>query len=274
MSGGIRLAYDAGVDSAMARVDPRVKLVWILWVFATIIVFSDPRYQSLAIATVIVGALASRLPVLDIVRAGRIGVIVGIVSWLLWIVFFGDAGDTLFALGPLTVTDAGVIAGLSAMIRIEVVLFSFLITAMTTPTRDIIVALEGLKVPTVFSIVVGLVLRLIPQLQAEHATIVQAQRSRGTEFDKGGLLTRFRKHSSYVIPLSLRALKIVADLSIALEARAFDPYVKRVPVRQLSLRRSDRMLLGLMVVVLLAAIAVRISGHGGLAIPGMGGLGQ
>ena len=160
--------------------------------------------------------------------------------------------------------------GLAIALRITSVLFAFLIVAMTTPTRDIITGLYGLHVSVVFSMVIGIILRLIPQFQTEHATIMEAQKSRATEFDKGSLLARFRKHTSYIIPLSLRALKIVSDLSIAMEARAFDPYAKRTFVRELRMEMVDKILLVAMGVFLVASIGLRLFGLGGLALGTLG----
>ena len=119
---------------------------------------------------------------------------------------------------------------------------------------------------------VGFILRLIPQLQSEHATIIEAQKSRATEFDKGGLFTRFRKHSTYIIPLVLRSLKIVSDLSIAMEARAFDPYTKRTFARHLEYSTVDKVILIVMAIILVGAIGLRIAGFGN--IEGIVGFGQ
>lgn len=270
----VRLSYHVGGDSFMSRLDPRVKLLYILWVFAMIIVFSDPAFQSFIVGTLLAAMAAGKLSLGSVARAGRFGLYVGLASWILWILFLGDRGSALARLGPVTVTDAGILVGLSAALRIMCVLFAFLIVAMTTPNRDLITGLHGLRAPVVVAIVVGVVLRLIPQLQAEHATILEAQKSRATEFDRGSPWVRFRKHSSYVIPLSLRALKIVRDLSVALEARAFDPYAKRTFVRHLLFRTPDRLILAAMAVVLVAAIALRVSGHGGLAVGSVAGFGQ
>jgi energy-coupling factor transporter transmembrane protein EcfT len=102
---------------------------------------------------------------------------------------------------------------------------------------------------------------------------MEAQKSRATEFDKGGLLTRFRKHTAYIIPLTLRALKIVSDLSVAMESRAFDPYAPRTFVRELKLRQIDRIILLSMAVFLVLSIVIRLLGFGGLEL-GLLGSGQ
>jgi energy-coupling factor transport system permease protein len=258
----------------VARLDPRTKLLYILWVFAMIMVFSHPLYQAFTMGTLLLAAWGGGLSLWEVIKAGRFGVYVGLVSWILWILFLQDEGQPLFHFWVITVTNVGVLVGLSVALRITSILFAFLIVAMTTSTPDIIAGLYSLRVPLVFAIVIGIILRLIPQLQAEHTTIVEAQKSRATEFDKGGLLTRFRKHSSYVIPLSLRALKIVSDLSLAMESRAFDPYAERTFMHRPRYAAIDKLLLTAMLLALVAGIAMRIAGYGGIVAGMMVGRGQ
>lgn len=268
----IRLSYYEGDDNFLVRLDPRTKLIYIVWVFALIIVFFHPLYQSITLISLLAAILLAGISLWSVIKAGRFGVYVGIASFLLWVIFESGDGNVLFSIWRLQVTDLGVMIGLAVAIRIVAVLFAFLVMAMTTPTRDIITGLYYLRIPMVFAMTVGFVLRLIPQLQSEHATIIEAQKSRATEFDKGGLFARFRKHSTYIIPLVLRSLKIVSDLSVAMEARAFDPYTKRTFARHLEYRNVDKVILSVMAIIIVSAIIMRIAGFGG--IEGIVGFGQ
>ncbi len=269
----IRTSFYEGNTSFLFRVDPRVKLTYILWVFVMIMIFTDPIYQSLTMFTLLLAILAGRLSLFKVINAGKLGIYVGLTSWILWTIFLRAEGAPLVNIFGWTVTDFGILKGLSVALRITSVLFAFLIVAMTTPTRDIITGLYGMRVSVVFSMVIGIVLRLIPQFQSEHSTIMEAQRSRATEFDKGSLMSRFRKHTSYIIPLTLRALKIVSDLSIAMESRAYDPYTPRTFVRELKMKRADQLILICMVLLLIASIIFRLNGFGELKL-GLLGSGQ
>lgn len=264
--GAIRLSYYEGNDSFISRLDPRPKLLYILWVFVMIMVFTDPRYQAFTMLTLLLAVFAARLSLLKVISTGRFGIYVGTASWLLWIIFLGNQGNPLASIFGWSLTDYGILKGLSVALRIVSVLFAFLIIAMATPTRQIISGLYALRISVVFSMVIGIILRLIPQFQSEHATIVEAQKSRATEFEKGGLISRFQKHTTYIIPLSLRALKIVSDLSVAMESRAFDPYAKRTFVAQTSLGRTDKLILVGMGLFLVGSILLRVLGYGGLEL--------
>ena len=171
----IRLSYFERGDSFVGRLDPRTKLLYVLWVFGMIMVFSHPLYQSFTMLTLLAAALLGGLSLWAVVKAGRFGIYVGLASWVLWIIFLGDEGSALAHVRRWAVTDAGVLVGLSVALRITSVLFAFLIVAMTTPPRDLTTGLYQLRVSVVFAMAVSIILRLIPQLQAEHATIVEAR---------------------------------------------------------------------------------------------------
>lgn len=259
----IRTSYYTGRDSAFGRIDARTKLIWILWTFAMIIVLLDPRYQTVIIAAIVAAATAGRIGLVELLKLGKLGVFVGTASFVLWVFFLPDRGNTLFTILGRPVTDVGIEMGISVAIRVIVVLFAFLIVALTTPTRNIITALYLLRVPTVFAMVIGIVLRMIPQLQAEHSTIMEAQRSRGIEFDKGWFMTRLKRHMSYIIPLAVRSLKIVNEISISMDSRAFDPYAPRTFQPAMRYRAVDCVLLALMAVTLVGGIVLRFFGIGG-----------
>ncbi len=247
-------------------IDPRVKILYLAWVFLMVSVLVHPLLLSLIFLLTLVTVFSSRLSLWDLVKDGRLGWIVAGVSWLLWIIFLRHQGPALFSLGSWGVTEPGVFNGLSVAARIAAILLAFLVVFKTTSTREVMTALYRLHVSVPFAMVIGITLRMIPQMQAEHATILEAQRSRAVEFDKGSLLARMRKHTAHIIPLVLRALKITSDLSLAMEARAFDPYARRTFSQTLEFSAMDIVFLVLMGLTLAAAVGARLLGYGGMPL--------
>lgn len=246
------------------RVDPRVKILYLVWVFVIICILAHPLLLSLIFLVTVAVVYASRLSLWALLKAGRFGMFMAGASWLLWILFLRRQGPVLFSVGPWRFTEPGVYNGLSVAARIAAILLAFLVVFKTTSTREIMTGLYRLRVSVPFAMVVGITLRLIPQLQAEHAIIKEAQRSRAVEFDKGSPLARLRKHTAYIIPLVLRALKITSDLSLAMEARAFDPYARRTFSQALEFDTTDIVLLVVMGATVAASIVARFMGFGGL----------
>lgn len=253
-----------GAAELSRALDPRVKILYLLWVFLMMCMLMHPVIL-LVIFLVTVGTVyASRLSLWNVIKVARFGLFVAIASWILWIIFLRSQGTVLLSLGPLHVTVPGVLNGWSVAARIAGILLSFLVVFQTTSNRQVMTALYRLRVSVPFAMVIGITVRLIPQLRAEHATILEVQRSRAVEFNQGSLLTRMRKHMAYIVPLILRALKITSDLSVAMEARGFDPYARRTFSENLELDARDVAVITLMAVTLLAAVYARISGFGGM----------
>jgi energy-coupling factor transport system permease protein len=257
-------AYSSAQVSTNHRTDPRVKVLYVLWIFAMVSFIADPRILSAVLLVTIGSVFTARLSLWELMKSARFGFFVAIASFLLWILFLRERGPALLHLGWFRVTVAGLANGWSVAARIAAILLSCLVVFRTTKTREVMTALYRLRVSVPFAMVVGIVLRLIPQLRAEHATIVEAQCSRGVEFNTGSLLSRMRKHMAYLVPLVLRALKITSDLSLAMEARAFDPYAARTFSQNLQFDSADYLLLSVMGILLVAAIAARIYGYGAM----------
>lgn len=259
---------NARVDAVVQDrgVDPRVKILYLAWVFLTVSVLVHPLVLSLIFLLTVAIVFASRLPLWALLKAGRLGWFVAGFSWLLWIIFLRHQGPALFSVGSWSVTEPGILNGLSVAARIAAILLAFLVVFKTTSTREVMTALYRLRVSIPFAMVIGITLRMIPQMEAEHATILEAQRSRAVEFGKGNLLARMRKHTAYIIPLVLRALKITSDLSLAMEARAFDPYARRTFSQTLQFDAPDVVFLVLMGLALAAGIGARLLGYGGMPV--------
>ncbi|MCL4514389.1 MAG: energy-coupling factor transporter transmembrane protein EcfT [Firmicutes bacterium] len=266
----IKVDFFQGGNSPVTRLDARTKLLYVGWVFIMIMVFSHPALQALTFTTVLAMIIAGHLSWRQVFHSSRLGIYVGLFSWLLWTIFLHNTGHPLVTVPILSwqITDMGFMYGLGVAFRIFTLFFAFIAVAMTTSTRDLIAGLYYLRVPFAFSFVIGIILRLIPHFLAEHETIVEAQKSRACEFDKGGLWSRFKKHTAYVIPLCLRSLKIVSDMSVAMESRAFDPNRPRTIINRPSFRTIDYILLAVMFVWLGAAVTLRLHGYGGV-IPGL-----
>ena len=65
-------------------------------------------------------------------------------------------------------------------------------------------------------------LRFVPLIINDLHTIKDAQRSRALEMDKGSLYGRIKKNVAILIPLSSRALGLIKQISVSLEARGFE----------------------------------------------------
>ena len=87
---------------------------------------------------------------------------------------------------------------------------------------------------------------------------MDAQKARGLELEKGGLLKRIRNYVPVLIPLIVSAIRRSLELAEAMESRAWGATKKRTNLYLLKLRRGDYALLAITVGILVVAIYVRL----------------
>jgi energy-coupling factor transport system permease protein len=128
---------------------------------------------------------------------------------------------------------------------------------LTTSPDDLGLALERSKVPYELCFAFTTAVRFVPVLADEAQTIIDAQRSRGLELDRGDVLKRIRNYIPILIPLIVNAIRRSLELAEAMESRAFGSEVKRTSLHVLKMRSFDYVFLILAVALLSAALYVR-----------------
>lgn len=97
-------------------------------------------------------------------------------------------------------------------------------------------------------LMMGLVVRFIPELFCESENILVAQRIRGI---KPGF--KFKNSSSWIkstiIPLFLASIRKAVALAVAMEARGYRPGLRRSSSEQLKLRYQDYLIIGLSIIL-------------------------
>lgn len=143
---------------------------------------------------------------------------------------------------------------LAMTIRFLALLSSFSIFFMTTSPDDLGLALEQAHVPYSLCFTFTTAVRLVPTMAVDAQTVIDAQRSRGLELDRGNLLKRIRNYIPILIPLIVSAIRRSIELAEALESRAFALVSKRQSLIVLRMKRSDYLVT--LVSVLLLSLAV------------------
>lgn len=141
---------------------------------------------------------------------------------------------------------------------IMMIALMMLLTSTTTP-MNLTYAFEWYMSPLKvikfpaheIAMTLSIALRFIPTLLDETERIQKAQASRGVDFNKGGIFKRFKAIISLIIPLFISAIDRSEQLADAMEARGFDPKMKRTRYRILKFHLRD--LISLLFVLILFA---------------------
>jgi energy-coupling factor transport system permease protein len=158
-----------------------------------------------------------------------------------------------------------IFSAIALTLRFLVLLTAFSLFFMTTSPDDLGLALDRIRAirwlsrkwlgyPNALSFTFTTAVRLVPTLAVDAQTVVDAQRSRGLELDKGNLFRRVRNYIPILIPLLLIAIRRSLELAEALESRGFPGKEGRVSLFQLRMKKGDYLVLAISVGAILTSI--------------------
>lgn len=142
-------------------------------------------------------------------------------------------------------------------LRFIVLVESFSIFFLTTSPDHLGLALEQTHVPYEFVFAFTTAVRFVPVLAEEAQTIMDAQKARGLELERGNFLRRIRNYIPILIPLIISAIRRSLELAEAMESRAWGATKKRTNLYVLKMHKGDFVLVMMTIGILATAIYVR-----------------
>ena len=126
---------------------------------------------------------------------------------------------------------------------------------------DMGVSFARLGIPYKFAYAIDLTFRFIPSLASDFKETVDAQKVRGYEWDRGrgGPIARLRRTVPLVVPLTMNAIINAEDTIDAMDLRGFGTG-RRTWLRELIYDRTDRIVLAVLIVLLVAFTVLGFAG--------------
>ncbi len=199
--------------SPLHRLHPVTKLGGLLAFIVAAFVVDQPLWLlPLALGIALLLVPAGALP--NVRRLRLMFVLVFVFTLSVW---------TLFFQRPFWVpTWPGFQFGLSTALRLDTFLAAGILFLTVTRVEEVAYALGRLGVPYTVGFTLTLAFRLVPVFFESALTVVQAQRCRGLEFNRGGIVTRLRRFVPVLVPVFIGALRRADHMAMALELRGFN----------------------------------------------------
>ena len=232
-------------NSALHRLDPRVKIVLLLFFLIEVFVFSSAPAYGILTAVTAVMIWISGVPMIMMLRSLKP------LWWIILFTFiihlFSNPGTPIAKVWIFTMTWEGVRQGCFISLRlILLILMSTLLTFTTSPLK-LTDALESLLSPFrrfglpahELAMMMTIALRFVPTLIEETDKIMKAQQSRGADFTTGSIASRLKNMVPVLVPLFLSAFRRADELAMAMEARCYRGGVGRTQMKALKVTGID-----------------------------------
>jgi energy-coupling factor transport system permease protein len=237
------------VYSPIHNLDPRIKFVYVCAIFVVAILFGELLPLMVLFFMQIPFILLAGVK-REWLRSMRGAAFLATIIFLTNFIFAYFGGRGL----------AESLEGAAAMtLRFIVLVESFSVFFLTTSPDHLGLALEQTHIPYEFCFAFTTAVRFVPVLAEEAQTIMDAQKARGLELERGNFLKRIRNYIPILIPLIISAIRRSLELAEAMESRAWGATKKRTNLYVLKMHRGDVILLIITVGILAVAIYVRLN---------------
>ncbi len=236
------------VSSAVHRMDPRAKFVYVCVLFAVAVMFSQ-----------LIPLLVLFIVQMPLVFAARVQK-----EWLrsmkgsamFAVIIFGMNLLTLYFYGSYESLSAVIERSLALTVRFMVLIESFSVFFLTTSPDLLGLALEQSHVPYELCFAFTTAVRFVPVLADEAQTIMDAQKARGLELEGGNFVKKIRNYIPILIPLIVNAIRRSLELAETMESRAWGATKNRTNLYVLKIGRKDLYLVLFAFAILLVSVYV------------------
>lgn len=223
-------------DSFVHKMDPRVKF-FLACTFAFIAIMYDQVYVLLPL--LIVQLMIMYYGKVLKTWASSSKLILGL-AFIVFLITFITQGSLLYST--------------SMAIRWANFFTSFSWFLLTTSPDDFGQGLKQMHLSYNFTFAVILAFRFIPVIVDETEQIIDAQRSRGLEIDKGSPIKRIKNLIPILIPLIASIIRRSFELTESLSSRAYGIKNKRTSMYEIKAKKTDIVIFVLSLIVLISSI--------------------
>jgi len=215
-------------DTVVHRLDPRSKFIlMIAYITALFMAKGFPAYAFMLVVLITCLTISKIKPAA--VFRGLRPVLIIICITVILNIFFIRGETVLFQYGVIVITLEGIQTAIFMASRfLMLIICTFLLTYTTSPItltdglERMLGPLKKIKMPIhEFSMMMSIALRMIPTLIEETDKIMSAQKSRGADFETGGLIKRAKAILPLIIPLFVSAFRRADELATAMESRCY-----------------------------------------------------
>jgi energy-coupling factor transport system permease protein len=243
-------------DSVISRLDPRVKVAWLVVMLMVSITTDRPALLAVYLLVIGMAAAAGRVPFSHLWPTIR--AMLSVAAVIVFIQLFLHPGPHPMAqfLG-IRLYAEGLPVGVEVALRIYCVVLASLLTFIWMDPTDITLMLLKLRVNYRYAMLVSLSLRTFPLLERELGKIYDSQQARGMELR--GTLRKLIRLMPVIMPFVLRALRRANDIAVAMELRGFGYRKERTWQRAIALKQLDIVLLAILAAVTLTYLFLRLT---------------
>ncbi|NLT18544.1 MAG: energy-coupling factor transporter transmembrane protein EcfT [Clostridiales bacterium] len=220
------------------KIDPRVKLIYILLLTSLAILAKDIIYISTIVLVSIVVNICLKTDIIKAIK--RISFYVSFIIFITLVQSMAVKGGTpLIYIGTFVfVSTTGIIFAVEFLLRMLVIILSGII-ATSTDGREMADGMQKMGIPYEFVFMSGIALRFFPIFSDEFRARLNAITMRGINIKKLPFRKKIKLYVYLLAPTISGCILRSEQLAVSIEARGFRALEHRTMFRELKMRPID-----------------------------------
>ena len=252
------------IDSLMHKLDPRAKLIGLFLIIAAVFVPRSWIVFGVIAIFIAIGLILAKIGIKMIVQSFK-----PMLMMMIFLLVINSlsikTGEVLFTIGSLNIYSDAIFNTLFVIVRLLLMISITTLLTATTKPLDLTMGIEWMLKPLEIlhfpthevAMMVSIALRFIPTIIEETVRIMNAQKSRGVDFENGKLQEKITAILSLIVPLFSVAFERAYELADAMEARGYVPGAERTRYHVLKFSFLDFLFIIICAGILAFSIASR-----------------
>jgi len=254
------------VKSFVHRLDPRLKLIFLIAYITMTFIATNFYGLAACFLIFVLMVIFSRVPIKSVLRSVK-GILFLLIFTAVLNVFFYKGETVIVSLNKyMTIYKEGIFYSVFLICRLFLLVMGSAILTLTTTPMALTDGLESLLFPLKLirlpihelALIMSIALRFIPTLMDETERIMNAQKSRGADFESGSIFSRAKAVVPILIPLLISSFHRAEELGDAMDARCYSGSKHRTKYKKLSFGWRDPVALLFMGAMIAGVIVLRI----------------
>ncbi len=234
------------LNTIIHNLDPRTKIFFVIWYLVDVfIAYNVIEFSILFLVLVAIVILSKTTPAFLMSSVKAVSILIVFTSFIHLV--FNKKGEVLLEVLGWKIYSGAFLGIVLITVRFILVVAIMVVFMATTSPTEITSAIEkslgflekiGIPIST-FALVLSISLRFIPTILEETNRIINAQVSRGSDFNEGNLIQKIKKFIPILIPLFIATLKRADELATAMEVRGYSTTGVRSKYKVLKYSKLD-----------------------------------
>lgn len=249
-------------ESAIHRIDPRVKIILVIALIVALFLCSGIVSYAIAIGFIVMIIAISGISPKFVLRGLK--PILFIITFTAVLNIFYTPGEYIWQWKFLHISKEGISLAIFMVLRLMLLIIATSMLTYTTSPIQLTDGMEHLLSPFKklhlpvheLAMMMSIALRFIPTLIEETEKIIASQKARGADFESGNILQRAKAMVPILVPLFISAFRHAGELATAMECRLYRGDVGRTRMKQMRITSLDIWAIGITIIVFCGMIVL------------------